>query len=129
MYEDNPSFSSSSPSKPGLSLKTRTFPHSRECEGDRAALVLNSPTQAIPQGAVDLEWFGNGDIVVGVVGVPQDLGLGVICPLTPMPPPSSVPFFADEDDVEGQDIKVVLTDASMSLACRRVIDTDMPLLL
>lgn len=116
VYEDNPSFSSSSsPSKPGLSLKTRTFPHSRECEGDRAALLLDSPTQAIQQDAVDLESFGNGDIVVGVVGVPQDVGLGVICPLTPMPPPSSVPFFADEDDVEGPDIEV---DANM------VIDAD-----
>ena len=98
MYEDNPSFSSSSPSKPGLSLKTCTFPHSRECEGDRTALVPNSPTQAIPQDAVDLESFGNSDIVVGIVGVPQDLALGVICPLTLMPPLSSVPFFADEDD-------------------------------
>ena len=72
--------------------------------------------QAIPQDAVDLESFGNGDIVVGVAGVPQDLVLGVICPLTPMPPPSSVLFFADEDDVEGQDIEVVLTDTSLSLA-------------
>lgn len=35
-------------SKPGLSLKTRTFRHSRECEGDRAALVLDSLIQAIP---------------------------------------------------------------------------------
>ena len=116
VYEDNPSFSSLSPSKPGLSLKTRTFPHSRECEGDRAALVLNSPTQAIPQDTVDLESFGNGDIIVGVAGVPQDLGLGVICPLTSMPLPSSVPFLADEDDVEGQDIEAVLTDMSLSLA-------------
>ena len=116
VYEDNPSFfSSSSPSKPGLSLKTRTFSHSRECEGDHAALSLDSPTQAIPQDAVDLESFGNGDFVVGIVGVPQDVGLGVICPLTPMPPPSSVPFFADEDDVEGQDIEV---DANM------VVDAD-----
>jgi len=117
VYEDNPSFSSSSSSssKPGLSLKTRTFSHSHECEGDRAALLLDSPTQAIPQEAVDLESFGNGDIVVGIVGVPQDVGLGVMCPPTPMPPPSSGPFFADEDYFEGQDFEV---DANM------VIDAD-----
>ena len=35
-------------SKPGLSLKMHTFPHSCECEGDHAALVLDSPMQAIP---------------------------------------------------------------------------------
>ena len=115
VYEDHPSFSSSTPSKPGLSLKTRTFPPSHGCEGDRAALLLDSPTQAIPQGAVDLESFGNGDIVVGTVGVPQDVGLGVMCPPTPMPPPSSASFFADEDYFEGHDIEV---DASM------VIDGD-----
>lgn len=110
VYEDNPSFSSSlSPSKPGLSLKTRTFPHSHGCEDDRAALSLDSPTQAIPQDAVDLESFGNGDIVVGTVGVPQDVGLGVLCPPTPMPP-STTPFFANEDYLEGHDIEI---DASM----------------
>jgi hypothetical protein len=102
--EDNPSFSSSS--KPGLSLKMRTPPRSHGLEGEHAALLLDSPTQAVPQDAEDLERFGNGDIVVGIVGVPQDLGLGVICPLTPISPPSSAPFFADEDDVEGQDIEV-----------------------
>jgi hypothetical protein len=106
VHEDDPSFSSSSPSKPGLSLKTHTSPRSRGCECERTALLLDSPTQAIPQDAVDLEAFGNGDIVVGIVGVLQDVGLGVICPLTPMPPPSSEPSFAEEDDVEGQDIEV-----------------------
>jgi len=105
IYEDDPSYSSSSPSKPGLSLKTRTATNSHGREYEHSALLLDSPTQAVPQDAVNLEAFGNGDIVVGTVGVPQDVGLGVICPQTPMPPPSSVPLFA-EDDVEGQDIEM-----------------------
>jgi len=95
---------SSSLSKTSLSLKVQTPPRSRGFKHERAALLLDSPTQVVPQDAVDLEAFG--DVVVGIVGVPQDVGLGVICPPTPMPPPSSVPFLADEDDVDGQDIEV-----------------------
>ena len=110
VYEDDPassssSSSSSSLSKPGLSINLQT---SRGFTRERAALLLDSPTQGVPQDAVDLEAFG--DVVVGVVGVPQDVGLGVMCPPTPMPPPSSMPFFADEDDLDEQDI-VVVTNA------------------
>ena len=84
----------------------QTPPRPRKYEREHAALLLDSPTQGVPQDAVDLEALGNGDVIVGIVGVPQDVGLGVMCPLTPMPPPSSVPFIIDEDDVEGQEIEV-----------------------
>jgi len=84
IYEDDPSYSSSSPSNLGLLLKTRTATNSRGCEYEHAALLLDSPTQAVPQDAVNLETFGNGDISVDTVGVPQDVGLGVICPQTPI---------------------------------------------
>ena len=100
VYEDDPSSSSS----PGLSLKMQTSPRSRGFKHERAALLLDSPTQGVPQDTVNLEAFG--DVVVGIVGVPQNIGLGVMCPPTPMPPPSSAPFFADEDDIDGQDIEV-----------------------
>ena len=105
VYEDDPSFSSSL-SKPGLSLTMRTSPCPHAFEGERAALLLDSPTQAVPQDAAELEAVANGDIVMGIVDVPQNVGLGVICPPTPMPPLSSVPLFADEDGVEGHDIEV-----------------------
>ena len=116
-HEGDPAFSSSL-SKPGLSLNMRPSPRSHELEGERSALLLDSPTQAVSQDAVDLETFGNGDIVVGTVGVSQDVGLGVICPLTPMPPPPSVPFFAD---VEGQDIDV---DANTAIDAEAEAETE-----
>jgi hypothetical protein len=110
VYEDPPSSplsASLSASKPDLSLKTHTSPRSRGYVRERhAALLLDSPTQAVPRDAVDLEAFGNGDVVVGTVGVPQNVGLGVMCPPTPVPRPSSVPFLTDDGDTDGQDVDV-----------------------
>jgi hypothetical protein len=109
------SLSSSEPSsEPGLSLYMNTSryehgrEHEREGERERAAVLLDSPTLAVPPHAVDFGPFADREVVVGVVGVPQDVGVGVgsgasVDVDVDVDADADAAFFVDEEDDDDEE--------------------------
>ena len=101
VYKDNPSFSSSIKTwsvTQNMYISSLSWMWRWSC-----CSHTWQPNAGHPIGCSGPQVICKWRYCCGIVGVPQDIRLGVIWPLTPMPLLSSVPSFAGEDNVKWQD--------------------------